>query len=60
MVATQSRPSKTNDTIRIIDLTVEVFGKNTNNYGAVNCCFKVASRNIKRKLHIINALEEDG
>ena len=58
MVAKRGRPSKTNDTISINDLTVDFFAKKTNNYGAVFCYFKVTSSNIKSKFQRINALEE--
>ena len=60
MVAKRGRPSKTNDTISINDLTVDFFlAKKTNNYGAVICYFKVTDSNIKIKLQRIKALEED-
>ena len=58
MVATRGRPSKTNDTISINDLTVDLLAK-TNDYGAVICYFKVTYSNIKSKFQRIKSLEED-
>ena len=59
MVAKRGRPSKTNDTISINDLTVDFLAKKTNDYGAVICYFKVTDSNIKSKFQRIKALEED-
>ena len=59
MVAKRGRPSKTNDTISINDLTVDFVWQKPNNYGAVICYFKVTDSNIKSKFQRIKALEED-